>query len=379
MTERRDSPGFPHNLLAPPGVRGILGPVPARDLPTVPFPPPADSPGRAAMVADLGRARSVLLVSHENPDADGAGSALALQRGLRALGLRAEVAFPTPLPRNLLFLPGAADAWCAAGGTPPPEDYLPDTVVSLDCGAAHRLGGLLPLARAAERFLNVDHHAGNDRFGTAAWVDPAYAATGTMALELLQELGVPPDVEGALCIYTALVTDTGNFAYSNTDPRSHGVAAACLALGVKAEEVTRHLHRRRSEGSWRLEGEVALGLRTAHGGALAWVVVPRDLAARWGTSPGETPDLVRIPVSLEETRIGFILEELPGGGTRVSLRSRCPVGVHTIAAAFGGGGHPRAAGFFHAGDGASAEALLLPVLERALGLPGDGGPPPQDA
>jgi phosphoesterase RecJ-like protein len=339
-----------------------------------------DSPGRGAVVEDLRGARSVLLVSHENPDADGAGSALALALGLRALGKEARVAFPSPLPSALEFLPGSREVHCPSAGRPLPPEFRPDTVVSLDCGAAERLGGLLPIARGASRFLNVDHHIGNEGFGTRAWVDARYAATGTMALEILQDLGVPPAADGSLCIYAALVTDTGNFAYSNTDPRTHLVAAACVARGVRPELLTWHLHRRRTRASWHLEGAAAAALRVSHGGAIAWISVTRDMVRSAGADQGDIHDLIRIPVSLTDTRIGLLFEEAASGsGTRVSLRSRCAVGVHTVAQRFGGGGHARAAGCFFPGALAAAETALLAEASRALGIDGGGSPPPQDA
>ncbi len=342
--------------------------------------PPPDS-DRAAVASALRGARRVLLTSHENVDADGAGSALALARGLRATGIETAVAFPTPLPRSLRFLPGSDRALAVPGDgrLPAPWDG-PDTVVSLDCGAAGRLGVLLPTALGAGAFLNVDHHAGNERFGTRAWVDPGYAATGLMALDLLRDLAIPLDGETALCLYTALVTDTGHFAYSNTDPRSHEAAAAFLEAGVRPEQVTRWLDRRRTEGSWRLEAEATAGLRTSRDGAIAWLSVSAGMAARHGVPMDELPDLVRIPVSLERTLVALLFTD-PGEGrpTRVSLRSRCPLGVHGVAARFGGGGHPRAAGCSFPGPLAAAETALVAAVETALFPADDSGPPPQDA
>lgn len=340
----------------------------------------------AAAAAALRSSRRVVLSSHEKTDADGAGSALGLARGLRAMGIEARAAFPSPVPANLRFLPGAAEAAVVEEGGAIPADLRgADTFVALDCGDAARLGALRPLAEGARTFLNIDHHASNDGFGTLRWVDPSYAAVGTMAFELLADLGAPLDRETCLCLYTALVHDTGGFAFSNTDPRSHRMAAACLERGVRAEEVTAALHRARSEASWRFTADAIGALRTAEGGAVAWIAVPRALADRHA-APGEdlAPDLVEIPVSLAATRIGFTLHESGDGrGVRASLRSRCGVGVHAIAARHGGGGHARAAGMTLPGTLEEAERLVVAESVEALrawsrehGVP---FPPPQDA
>lgn len=335
--------------------------------------------GRAAVAAALRSARTVLLTSHENGDGDGIGSALGVARALRRMGARAEAAFPTPVPANLRFLPGAGDAAVVDAGSPLPADLAsPDLVVAFDCAAEGRLGALLPAARAARGFANVDHHASNEGFGTVRWIDPAYAAAGTMAFDLLGDLGAPLDRETALCLYTALATDTGNFAYSNTDPRSHRMAAACLEAGARAEEVTAALHRGRSAGSWRVEAEAVARLESTPDGAVAWTTVTRRSLLDHGVAPGDAPDLVEIPVSLAATRVAFLLTEAEDGrGTRVSLRSRCAVGVHEIARRFGGGGHPRAAGFTHPGTPGEARDAVLAAVRDALDAA--GGLPPQDA
>lgn len=339
---------------------------------------------RATAAGLLRRARRVVLTSHERTDADGAGSALGLALALRATGVDARVAFPSPLPDSLRFLPGAADAAVVPAGSPVPEALLgADCVVSLDAGSADRLGGLRPLGEGSAVFLNVDHHASNDGFGTHRWVDATYAATGAMAFELVCELGAPLSRDACLCFYTALVFDTGGFAYSNTDPRSHRMAAVCLERGVRAEEVTRQLHRTRSASSWRLAAEAVAGLRTSEDGAIAWIALSRAVIDRHGVPEGRMPDLVEVPVSLAPTRIAAVLTELPGGeGVRVSLRSRCPLGVHEIAARHGGGGHARAAGMTLPGTLQEAERVVVDEAKEALAAWAKrhrGALPPQDA
>jgi phosphoesterase RecJ-like protein len=339
---------------------------------------------RAAAVTVLRRARRIVLTSHERTDADGAGSALGLVIAMRGVGLDARAAFPSPLPGNLAFLPGAAEAAIVEPGRDLPEALRgADCVLSLDAGSASRLGGLRALGERASAFLNVDHHASNDGFGTQRWVDPSYAATGIMAFELACELGAPLARDACLCFYTAIVFDTGGFAFSNTDPRTHRVAAACLERGVRAEEVTRRLHRARSLSSWKFHADAVAGLRTSPDGTIAWIAVPRSTFDRHALRDDQAPELVEVPVSLAATRIAFVLTELAGGaGVRVSLRSRCPIGVHHLAARHGGGGHARAAGMTIPGALADAERVVLDGVRGELtrwAARHGGQLPPQDA
>ena len=342
----------------------------AQNRPTGPITVAGDASESARSEAArlLRKSRRVVLTAHEKPDADGVGSALGLVAALRSIGVEARAAFPSPLPSNLAFLPGADAALVVEAGKPLPEGLAgADCVAALDSGAASRIGALLPLAREAEVFLNIDHHASNEGFGTHRWVDPAYAAVGVMAFEIVCEMGLPLTKDMCLGFYTALVYDTGGFAFSNTDPRSHRMAAACIERGVRPEEVTARLHRARSLASWRFAAEAAARLKVSDNGSLAWIAVPRDMLDSHGLDDSNQPEIIDVPVSLAGTRIGFLLTELPGGkGVRVSLRSRCPVGVHHVAARHGGGGHARAAGMTLPGTLATVEKQVLEEAGAAL-------------
>ncbi|MHC4924943.1 MAG: DHH family phosphoesterase [Planctomycetota bacterium] len=337
------------------------------------------------LIADaLQRANSVLLSSHRQVDADGCGSALALAHGLRRLGKKVAVVFASPVPPNLAFLPGVDGCIVAEKDSEVPDDLRnPDVFLSLDNGALNRLGPWVPVAQGAELFLNVDHHVSNEGFGDLRWVDAGYSATGVMAYELLCELGVELDREMLLCAYTALVVDTGNFSFSNSDPRSHRMAATCLERGVHAEEVTAALKRTRSLGSWKLEAEAVDRLRTADDGAIAWTTITNEMLKRHDVKREELPDMVTVPVSLNETLLAFTLTEATDGKIRASLRSRCPVGVHKVAGNLGGGGHPRAAGMTLGDDLEAAEGKVLAAMRSAIEewrrKNGTDALPPQDA
>jgi phosphoesterase RecJ-like protein len=49
------------------------------------------------------------------------------------------------------------------------------------------------------------------------------------------------------------------------------------------------------------------------------------------------------------------------------LRSTCPVDVSKIAAKFGGGGHPNAAGAYIPGPIESAKQLIITEVQKRLG------------
>ena len=143
----------------------------------------------------LDAADSVSVVCHVFPDADTIGAGLALALVLEAAGKRVEVGFATPsvLPESLQSLPGGhllVD----------PEDMRDDSdlVVTVDIPSLDRLGTLRALADAGHEVLVIDHHASNQLFGTANYVDPSADSTTMLVAELLDTWGKPLDEPVAL-------------------------------------------------------------------------------------------------------------------------------------------------------------------------------------
>ena len=150
-------------------------------------------------------ANNILLVSHVNPDGDALGSELSLYSILKNMGKKVTVFNVTkPLPEYLDFLPNFNKV----------TNVLPnkvDLTISFDCGSFDRLG----IEKKPSFLINIDHHISNTNYGDINLIMPTYASTSQVVYELLKANNVKIDKESAICIYTALVTDTGSFQYEN--------------------------------------------------------------------------------------------------------------------------------------------------------------------
>ena len=82
-------------------------------------------------------------------------------------------------------------------------------------GRRDRLGGLRGTAEAADELIVVDHHVSNDRSGTINVIDPDAAASGVLVRRLIDRLGLELNNEAAVCLYAALICDTGRFQYES--------------------------------------------------------------------------------------------------------------------------------------------------------------------
>ena len=141
------------------------------------------------VVAAISGARNVLIVSHENPDADTLGASLGVARLVEAGGGRATSVCTDPPPPLYAFLPGVE-----AVRTDPAPDEVYDLLVIVDCGSLDRVGAVRHRHRAlfaAVATVVIDHHVSNDSEGATDWIDPAAAATCEMVALLASRLGVP--------------------------------------------------------------------------------------------------------------------------------------------------------------------------------------------
>ncbi|MBI3318558.1 MAG: bifunctional oligoribonuclease/PAP phosphatase NrnA, partial [Candidatus Omnitrophica bacterium] len=213
----------------------------------------------------------------------------------------------------------------------------------------------------------VDHHVSNQGFATLNWIDPEAAATGEMIYRLYRAFGVTPTREAALCLYAAIVTDTGSFRYRNTSPAVHEIAADLIGLGVSPLRVAQELYESRSANDLKLIGTVLVGMGVSSDGKVAWVEVPRALLKKFRASDEVTDELVNFPRSVRTAEVALCLREAPRPGEiRVSLRSKGRVNVDTIARKFGGGGHMAASGCTVKGTLLQARKKVLKVVLQAL-------------
>lgn len=300
-----------------------------------------------------------LFLAHLYPDGDVLGSQLGLGLALRAAGRRVAFACAHPVPDPFHSLPGADEVqqWKEGQGGW-------DVVVTLDCPDERRAGGLLEGCRQpGTRVLNIDHHADNRRYGDVNWVQPGASATGEMVYELLAAAGLPLSREVATNLYTAIVTDTGSFRYSNTSPATFRVAAHLVEAGADPAAVAIQLYETRHLPGLHLLGRILQQIETNPEGTIAWMVIDR--------SQTESPDLMQAeefityPRSLRAAKVAVLFRELPGE-VKVSLRAKGEVNVARIAARFGGGGHPNAAGAVVPGELGRVKTLVLGAVRDAL-------------
>jgi phosphoesterase RecJ-like protein len=317
----------------------------------------------ADVVAALDRAPGrALMLGHVHPDADVLGTLLALGEALRTRGWTVVAGGPHPAPGALGFLPGVQDYQALKS-----LEGRFDVTVLTDCPNPDRTEGLIDAARqASAAVVNIDHHPDNRRYGSVNWIDVSAAATGEMIYRLLVALGAPLTPSIATNLFTAVHTDTGSFRYSNVTPQTFRIAAALTAAGADPAAVSAALYERRAGDALRWLGESLSRVRVSDDGRIAWLALPGGVVPE---SFIESEELVNYPRSIASVKVGCLLREIGGGRVKVSLRAKGEVDVNRIAAGFGGGGHPNAAGCTVVGPLETVTRRILDAVGAALAAP----------
>jgi phosphoesterase RecJ-like protein len=299
-----------------------------------------DALTRAAKAID--EAELVALACHVTPDGDALGSTLALHHVLAAAGKNSVASFPEPftVAPHYRDLPGL-DLLVH------PREFpkQPAVMATFDCGSLARLGKLRVNAEAADELIVVDHHISNDRYGTINVIDPLAAASGVLVRKLIARLGLPLTRDAAVCLYAALICDTGRFQYESTNASVFALAGELVAFDVPVSTLSRTLFEEHRFAYLQLLAEALSSAELVREQSFVWTAVTQDMLTRHGVTVDEVEGLIDIVRRTAEADVACVLKEEANGTVKVSLRSVGAADVRHIAAAHGGGGHRFAAGF----------------------------------
>lgn len=308
------------------------------------------------------RAEKIAILPHIAADGDAVGSSLALAIELSSKGKDVSVILEEGIAQIYGFLPGIELACIYPAGK---RDF--DLVMALDCGDIERLGGRKEIFENAAVTVNIDHHQTNRGFADYDLVDPSSAATGEIIYRLLEQLGSIAGKDAAICLYTAITTDTGSFRYSSTTSMTHVICAELLKKGIDIADISKRVFDTVSYGKVRLTGEAINSLELFFDGKVAVMALTEEAIKRSGAAEEDSDGIINMARNIRGVEAAAMLRQMSNGDIKVNLRSNYSLDVSLLAAKYSGGGHKRAAGFtINGGDLQSVKKILLEDLEGML-------------
>ena len=298
------------------------------------------------VAAALSHREPTLILFHARPDGDAVGSAFALRQLLTAMGCSAWCVCADEVPKRLQFLMQGLQESALPDAIP--QDTAWTRVVSVDTASPAQLGALWE-TYAGKIDMMIDHHGMGTPYAPNLIVPDAAACAEILfdlSRELLREGALSYIPSGAdMCIYAGLNTDTGSFKYSNVTPKTHRCAAELHRAGVDSAAITQKLYGAKPYLQLKAEGAGIRSLTFYADGKIAVVRFPYALKQELGVADEHLETLVDIARGIEGVEVAVSVRQPNEENVfRCSTRAGGSVDVSQVCAAFGGGGHVKAAG-----------------------------------
>ena len=298
------------------------------------------------------KAEKIVIVSHVSPDGDAIGSSLGLYHFLQTQEKTVNVIVPNQFPDFLKWMPGAKDVIIYDRYKDFADRLIreADVICCLDFNELKRIDTMEEAVRnASARKMLVDHHLNPGNFADITISHPDISSTSELVFRLICRLGNFDDItrEGAECIYTGMMTDTGGFTYNSNNREIYYIISELLSKGIDKAQIYRNTFNTHTEGRLRLRGYVLyekMEIYRDFNSALIWLT--KEDQRKFQYRKGDTEGFVNMPLSMQGIRFScFLREDTEKDMIKVSLRSVGDFPCNKVASDFfGGGGHLNASG-----------------------------------
>jgi phosphoesterase RecJ-like protein len=302
-------------------------------------------------------AEPTLVTTHIHPDGDALGSLLAVTEFLEQRKIPAFPVMDSEVPSRFSFLPGSHRITTPSACQTQKQYHR---VFALDVGNFERIGTVQSFIASDAKIINIDHHLSNPGFGTVNILRPECCATTEILWDIAQQLDLTITESIATNLYTGIFTDTGRFQFSNTTARAFEICAELVELGAHPEFIAQKLYFETSFEDIKRIGLLLAKMELFDHGRICSLRLNRINEVE------DTDAILDMALSVQGVEVAVLIAPIRGGKSKVSLRSKQYFDVRKIAESFGGGGHPKAAGFRFRIDPDEMKNRLIPILVSAL-------------
>lgn len=282
--------------------------------------------------------RSVYIASHISPDGDAIGSMMAMYLALKNMNKDVHVIIPSCSDR-FEFL----DEIKYAETSIDVDSY--DLCIVMDSSTLDRVSISQEEYNKAKKKLVIDHHQNLKIDADVVISDSKSPATCQIIYEFFESQNILIDKEIAKYIYLGMLTDTGNFNYQNTTPRTHRIVANLIETGIDFAYICKMINDTMKEERLKLVSYVINNMETYKDGKIKYVKVPSNVIETLGLDEEDAEGMVNYLRCVKGVDVAIYARQLKDGTYRVSMRSNGNVDISKAAIQLGGGGHINAAGF----------------------------------
>ena len=295
----------------------------------------------------INEADTILLTMHENPDGDGLGSATAMYHYLKEIKKDCRILNVSLLPVEYDFLnkddiietydPDVHNSWISTV----------DLAIIFDVGDYKRIRELKTQIKDNKiKTLNIDHHPHpKDHPFTYNVVDLNAASTGDMVYDYIKSVR-DGNISKLMAkgIYTAVMTDTGCFRYSNTNTHCHNIAIECMDVGIDTTNIYQKIYESSSQSRISLLGNILQNIHYELDGEFAWFIIDQHMMSIAKASKADVEGFSDFVRTIRGVEVSMMIMENDDQSCRLNFRSTGKYIINGVAVELGGGGHKYASG-----------------------------------
>lgn len=283
--------------------------------------------------------KKILLLSHVNPDGDTLGSMCAMYSMiLNRFKKKADMSIVSNLPFNYKFLPNVDLAQRYFD-----QSLVYDLVITLDVASIERVRDAKIFFDKAKCRVNIDHHKTNPAFGDYNLIDANASSCGEVLYNYFKENNWEITKDAAICLYAAIMTDTGNFRFENTTSLAMRAAAELIDLGANPNLIYKNCYESKTKNFVMFQNYCVNKAEFLSENKIAYTTVYKKDLEKFSAGDDYTDGIAETLRAIDTTEVAFVVKEVDSKTTKVSMRSK-KIDVAKICEIFGGGGHTYAAG-----------------------------------
>ena len=285
--------------------------------------------------------KNILIISHVNPDGDTLGSMCGLYCAiLDNFKKKCDMVAISKIPDVYSYLPHLSEVK-NVDDLDKSREY--DLVINVDVAALDRACDAKILFEKAKFTVNIDHHKTNIAYGNLNFINPDASSTGEVLFGCFENMNWKVNLDCAICLYTAILTDTGSFRFDNTKPSTFEVASKLVEIGVQPSDIYKKVYESDSKTLVMFQAHCISKAKFLEDDKIAYTLVYKKDMEKFSAGDDCMEGLTEKLRAIVTTRIAFVAKEMKSGGTKISMRSKF-ADVAEICSVFGGGGHKFAAG-----------------------------------
>ena len=284
-------------------------------------------------------AKSILIITHINPDGDTLGSASALKS---FIGDKADILIQINdnfnFPATYNFLPYINTAKNLSNV----EEKNYDLVIAVDTASIDRIiDNAQNIFKNAQKTIVIDHHKTNKGYANLNYIRGGISSTGEVLFDLFKELDIEITPEMGIGLYSAILTDTGCFKYESTTSHTFEIAKE-LSKIVNTSQVADLCYTNKPKNLILFQNYLISNAVFCLNDKIAYTLITNDIIEKYNAKDEYTEGICETLRSIFGVEIAFVLKETDSG-VKVSIRTK-EIDATKIANVFNGGGHKRAAG-----------------------------------